>query len=233
MVATSRAVCDDDDRLLSPRELRHGVTVVRTWTPRRRGGMAGRLLAYLAYYATALVQALKLAGRDTVFVVKTDPPLLPLVMEIGALRGTRLVHWVQDLFPEVAQAFGMRLGGGPSGALLRWLRDLSFRRALYIVAIGDLMAGRIAALGIPPDRIRIIPNWTDDVAITPVARHAPSLRRDWDIAPAAFVLNIRAIWAAHTNMTRCLAPQSSCATGTISSSSLSAADTWPGNSPCG
>jgi colanic acid biosynthesis glycosyl transferase WcaI len=56
------------------------------------------------------------------------------------------------------------------------------------VAIGDLMAARIAALGIPQSRIRTVHNWTDDLAITPAATHAPALRCEWNIAPDAFVL---------------------------------------------
>ena len=104
------------------------------------------------------------------------------------MRGARVVPWVQDLYPEIAVAFGMKAAGGPVGAVLRALRNWSFRRSEWVVAIGDLMAERIAAMGVRRDRIAIIPNWSNDVDITPAPTRSPELRRDWGIDRDAFVL---------------------------------------------
>lgn len=188
-VVTSRALYGDDHAVLPARERRRGVTIIRTWTPRDRRGMAGRIGAYLAYYVTALLHALRLSGRYAVLIAKTDPPLLSAIVAAGmVLRGGRLVCWVQDLFPEVAEAFGMKVGGGASGAMLRFVRNWSLRRAVWVVAIGDLMAARVAALGIPQSRLCVIPNWADDIAILPGTTCSLALRREWGIASDAFVL---------------------------------------------
>jgi glycosyltransferase involved in cell wall biosynthesis len=188
-VVTSRAIYGQDQGLLPAREERGGVTVVRTATPGRRRGMAGRIGAYLAYYVTAFVAALRLARRGTIFVVKTDPPLLSVPVAIAArLRGATLVHWVQDLYPEIAGAYGMRIADGPVGKLLAALRNWSFRRAARVVAIGDLMAERVERMGVARDRIAVIPNWSNDVDITPSPIRSPSLRQDWNIPDGAFVL---------------------------------------------
>ena len=46
-----------------------------------------------------------------IIVVKTDPPLLSVVIApIAWLRGAHLVNWLQDIFPEVAEA--LNVGGG-------------------------------------------------------------------------------------------------------------------------
>ncbi|WP_457310826.1 glycosyltransferase family 4 protein [Sphingomonas sp. UYAg733] len=188
-VVSSRAIYGQDQGLLPAREDRGGVTVVRTATPGQRRGMAGRIGAYLAYYVTAFVAALRLARRGTIFVVKTDPPLLSVPVAIAArLRGATLVHWVQDLYPEIAGAYGVRIADGPVGKLLAALRNWSFRHAARVVAIGDLMAERVERMGVARDRIAVIPNWSNDVDITPSPIRSPSLRQEWNIPDDAFVL---------------------------------------------
>lgn len=53
----------------------------------------------------------RLTREGDVIVAKTDPPLISLMGAVVArLRGARLVNWLQDLFPEVAEALGVRMG---------------------------------------------------------------------------------------------------------------------------
>jgi glycosyltransferase involved in cell wall biosynthesis len=49
------------------------------------------------------------------------------------------------------------------------------------VAIGELMATRLLAQGIPGDKIVVIPNWADGAAIRPVLPEQNSLRREWGL----------------------------------------------------
>jgi colanic acid biosynthesis glycosyl transferase WcaI len=92
--------------------------------------------------------------RDAVIVAMTDPPLLSVV---AALASNRVVNWVQDLFPEVAEALGMRLL-----RVLRPIRNWSLRRARTNVVLGERMAARVP-------RAVVIHNWAD-AALTPMAR---------------------------------------------------------------
>ena len=111
-------------------------------------------------------------------IAMTDPPMLSIVVAmIARLRGARLINWLQDLFPEVAEA--LHVGGrlGPtciSGAPLASQRVL--RRAALNVAIGELMAKRLSQFEIEPQRIAVIPNWADCDAIAPVESHANTLQ---------------------------------------------------------
>jgi glycosyltransferase involved in cell wall biosynthesis len=189
-IVTSRALYSDTTVVLPVGERIGGVTIVRTATPRfARANIALRTLSYLSFYLTSFVALLRYCDRDTVLVVKTDPPLLVVVATFAAgLRGAIVVHWVQDLYPEIAAAFGMRVAAGRIGDVLAALRDASFRRAARVVAIGELMRDRIAARGIPRERIAVIGNWSDDVAIVARADHSPDLRTALAIPPEAFVL---------------------------------------------
>ena len=65
--------------------------------------------------------------------------------------------------------------------LLRKLRDRSLRRAACNVVLGARMQDRVAALGIPPLHIRVIPNFADGVEIVPAAADENGLRAAWGL----------------------------------------------------
>ncbi|SFU46930.1 Glycosyltransferase involved in cell wall bisynthesis [Methylobacterium sp. 174MFSha1.1] len=170
---------------LPAREVVAGVQVTRIWTSRfGRAHLPGRTADYLTFYLSAAWCLWRLVRRGDVVIAKTDPPLVSVVAAaICRLRGARLVNWLQDLFPEVAQAFG--IGGGGrlayarrlAYALLAGLRDASLRMAAANVVIGHAMAARVEARGIARSTIRLIPNWADRAAVRPVAHADNPFRR--------------------------------------------------------
>lgn len=92
-----------------------------------------------------------------------------VVAPIARWRGARLVNWLQDLFPEVAEAVGLdrrQLPGFVYDAL-RVLRNRSLRAAAMNVALGECMAERLAALGVATERVSIVQNWADGALIKP------------------------------------------------------------------
>ena len=86
----------------------------------------------------------------------TDPPLLPLLTGPLQRRGRRVVHWTMDLYPGVAGALGV-LPEPLVGAVGRPIRRAR-RRADAVVAIGQCMASRLRAQGVP-DTV-VVPNWS-------------------------------------------------------------------------
>ncbi|HUR81041.1 MAG TPA: glycosyltransferase family 4 protein [Thermoanaerobaculia bacterium] len=141
---TSRQRYDDARARLAPREVAKGVHIERVWSTRfGRAGLIGRAVDYLTFYVSAFFAMRK--ERDAVIVAMTDPPLLSVV---AALASQRVVNWVQDLFPEVAEALGIRV------PFARRLRDWSLRKARANVVLGDLMSARVP-------RGTIIHNWAD------------------------------------------------------------------------
>jgi colanic acid biosynthesis glycosyl transferase WcaI len=141
----SRQRYDDPDAQLARQEVVNGVTITRIATTRfGRSFLPGRAIDYLTFYLNAFREIRK--RRDAVIVAKTDPPLLSV---IAALGSRRVVNWVQDLFPEVAEALGMR-----ALRVLRPIRNWSLRRARANVVIGELMGRRV------PKSV-VIHNWAD------------------------------------------------------------------------
>ncbi|HKO56482.1 MAG TPA: glycosyltransferase, partial [Thermoanaerobaculia bacterium] len=124
-----------------------GVEITRVWsTSFGRSWLPGRALDYLTFHLSAF-RAMR-REREAVIIAMTDPPLLSLV---ATLASNRVVNWVQDVFPEVATALGVRAPG-----VLRKLRDWSLRRARTNVVLSDGMAARLGA-----PRTVVQHNWAD------------------------------------------------------------------------
>lgn len=180
-IITSRQRYDDAAAELPERETVAGVAVHRVRTPRfGRSNLAGRLLDYLGFYAAASARLWRLARPGDIVVAKTDPPLISIPAAwIARRRHAHFVNWLQDLFPEVAIALGVKGVDGALGRVLIRLRNWSLRQADMNVAIGELMRARIIAEGVPAEKVTVIPNWADGDAITPVAHADNPLRRAW------------------------------------------------------
>jgi len=179
-IITSRQRYDDARAALAASETIRDVQIHRVWTSRfGRQNLLGRAFDYLSFYFTAFFALMALADKQSVIVAKTDPPLISVIAALAAkIKSARLVNWIQDLFPEVAAALGVRLAQGPQYSVLKWLRNRSLNSARVNVVIGELMKQKLIDEGIPPEQIQVINNWADD-QIKPVPPEENSLRKEW------------------------------------------------------
>jgi colanic acid biosynthesis glycosyl transferase WcaI len=183
VIASRQCYDASDARLPAFERVRH-VEIHRVWTSRfGRMNLMGRAVDYLTFYLSAAWMLLRLVRRGDVVIAKTDPPMLSiLAAPIARLRGAKLVNWLQDVFPEVAQALGVGRG---RGALvyraLRGLRNASLRTAAVNVVLGTRMAETLGSLGIANQQVEIIPNWADGQLIGPVPHADNPLRVAWGL----------------------------------------------------
>ena len=184
-VVTSRQLYDDAKMRLPACETCRGVAVRRVWTSRfGRHNLAGRVIDYLTFYLSAAWRVWRTVRAGDIVVTKTDPPMLAAITgPLAGLRGARRVNWLQDIFPEVAEA--VQLGGAPARLLyrlLRRLRNASLKAADRNVVLGQRMAERLAGLGVATRNLRVIANWADGELVRPVAPAANRLRADWGLS---------------------------------------------------
>ena len=127
-----------------------------------------RALSYLSLYPALFFAALRQRKPD-VIITTTDPPLQAV---IGVLLRwkfrCRLIHWCQDLYPELAEESALIKKNGVIAKTLRWISTSALRAHDGIISIGRCMTQRLLDRGLDRTRIHEIPNWTDPESIRPV-----------------------------------------------------------------
>jgi colanic acid biosynthesis glycosyl transferase WcaI len=154
-------------------EIHRGVSIHRVRSTRSANSSLHHKAVDLGtFYVRALLRLLALADRHTIVVNLTDPPLLGIGASIAAgLRGARLIHWIQDIYPELA----IELAGQHWLRLIQPLRDMAWRTADHCVTLGVEMDANVEAAGVPSQRRTVIENWPP-VGLAPMARmdHGPA-----------------------------------------------------------
>jgi colanic acid biosynthesis glycosyl transferase WcaI len=132
-----------------------------------RTGFFGRLLDYGSFYIRALRRAMQLPRMD-VCIVLTTPPFIALVAtRLRKRRGTRVVHWVMDLYPEMMVAVGMIRQGGLLQRFLACLAGRIYRQSDAVIALGNQMKDRLIAAGAAAEKVTIVHNWVPGEAVRP------------------------------------------------------------------
>ena len=182
-VVASRLLYDNAAALLLPRDTIDGVEVHRIWTSRfGRGNLIGRAFDYLTFYVLAAAKLSSLAQPGDVIVAKTDPPLISVVAGwVARRRGARLVNWLQDLFPEIAESLGVVDRRSSTTRWLRHARNHSLTRAAANVVLGEAMRKQVSGFGVDASTIAVIPNWADGRKLRPTPREGNPLRDEWSL----------------------------------------------------
>lgn len=156
-VVTSRPKTGD----IPASELKNGVRVVRLSGPRWGDkSLLGRLMDFIAFAIGVQLWLLKNLGHQDLLIAKTDPPMLgTCVWPVVSIKRASLLHWVQDIYPEVAIALSSSPLTKLALRLFRVPRNLSWRRSKGCITLSDDMAAVIEKAGVPRSRITIIPNW--------------------------------------------------------------------------
>lgn len=203
-VICSRQLYEDAQADLPKIERIEGVQVHRVATTRfGRSHLVGRAIDYLSFYFTATFRLFQMTNAEWVVVAKTDPPMISVpVSLVTKLKGSRLINWLQDLFPEVAVELGMTRLDGLVGRWATRLRNGSLRKATHNVVIGQRMLERVEqTTRLPHQSIVKIPNWTHlQINQSDMPRFSVDsvhLRSEWGIADQFVVMYSGNMGRAH------------------------------------
>ena len=154
-------------------EHQEGVRIERVSGPSfTRSSHLRRALCYLALYPAFCWRVLRLPRVDWI-VLMTDPPLLLVMGPLLAwCKGARLVHWAQDLYPELAEETGVLKRNGLVARSLRAASTWAMRRCTVVIAVGRCMQHRLTQRRLDPARLQHMANW----APQPVAWPSPQER---------------------------------------------------------
>lgn len=160
-------------------ELDGSVQVLRIRSTRGSTVSIARKAAdFVTFFIGALWHMSRRLRKGDTLVVLTDPPLLAVPATlIAKLRGARIVHWIQDIYPEVAVAVtGQRLLN-----VFLPARNVAWRLADHCVALSGEMADVVRNAGVPGAQISLLPNWAPR-GVVPLTKSDPrvlALRRAW------------------------------------------------------
>lgn len=138
-------------------------------------GLFAKLMSWPGFAWRAL-RGLRLALRaGDVVIVCSDPPLFyPLVVGVARRAGARVIHWSQDVYPDVVQSHWQRRWMALALAPLRGWRNARLRRIDRVVTISPGMQTLMRAAGA---RTALIPNWARDDRLQARALGDSALRR--------------------------------------------------------
>lgn len=161
-----------DQAPVAARETRNGVDIVRVWSylPKERT-IPKRVMHYASYFSTSLLSALAVTKPDVCIVMSTPPLLLGISGALlKMLRNVPFVYSVQDLYPDIAVHLGVVRENGPVARVSNVVANQCYARSAQLIALSEGMQERLAAKGIDPERISVIPNWADTASLLPQAR---------------------------------------------------------------
>lgn len=164
-----------------PPEVRHGVRIHRSdGATEQFRSITERARGYIHFLRAARRELAALVRPGDVVVVKTDPPMLGAALtRLATRRGARVVHWVQDIYPEIA----LRHSGAwlrPALLPLRLARDDAWQRAAACVAVGEDMAALVRRHGVSAERVQVLPNWAPrEMEQRVTAAEVAAQRADW------------------------------------------------------
>jgi glycosyltransferase involved in cell wall biosynthesis len=160
----------------------NGVTIHRTGPGEQHGGILSRALNYRRFQRAARRQLTRVARPGDIVVPMTDPPMLGAATARQALlQGARVVHWIQDIYPEIAAVhFGPLAGFFLTP--LKASRNSAWRTASAWVTLGNDMRRFVASQDVPHERIALIPNWAPRELQAPTTRAAvETCRSRWGL----------------------------------------------------
>jgi glycosyltransferase involved in cell wall biosynthesis len=140
-----------------------------------------RMLAFARFALTAALKAMRGPRPDVIYA--TSPPLtiaLPSLLAAARHRAP-LVFEVRDLWPEAPIQMGA-LRNPLARRLARALERLVYRRSARVIALSPGIRDGVAAAGVPPERIELVPNASDLELFAPVLDR-PAQRAELGLGP--------------------------------------------------
>lgn len=159
---TSNQLYVDATQKLPDQETVDGVNIVRlSGTRLGRGGLVRRLLDMLTFVWQVKRYLRHNVQSGDVVIAMSDPPLLTaIISRVVAQKQARLISWVQDLYPELAQQVWRLPGLSVLLSVLTSWRNRRERSVFTYVAISNAMQQKLSARVRPEQKVEAIHNWS-------------------------------------------------------------------------
>ncbi len=165
-VVTSRRAYDDPKKVFAPRETWRGIRIVRVFATGLGKRAKWRRACDFATFLLSCCWSLLWLPRQDLVIAMTSPPLVSFIGAwFARLRGTQFCYWIMDLNPDEAVAAGWLASGSLAARFLERCSRFSLRNASRIVVLDHFMQKRILDKNIEPQKISVIPPWSNDADV--------------------------------------------------------------------
>lgn len=179
-VVASRSIYGASGATLPRRETHEGIEIFRVGVQLfGKRGIALRAVDFALFYVAALWRCIVLPRHDVV-VCLTTPPFIALVgVLLKWFKGSRLVYWTMDLYPEVAGAAGVMRRGSALWRALQWIDRFCLRSSDSVVVLGECMRKSVVSKGAHSDTVRTISVWSGTESFQDRPRSENHFEREW------------------------------------------------------
>jgi colanic acid biosynthesis glycosyl transferase WcaI len=168
-VFTSRQLYNQPQAHLPRHQIWQGIQIHRLNTSCfGRRYFWGRLVDMITFHL-ALRYANNITVKPDAWFVMSDPPLVVnTVLQLRRRLDGRVIHHVDDVYPDLAMALGSLPAQGPvSSVLARWVKE-GLRDCDQVLALGPCMARVLQQKGVADERLTITPPWADGSKLYPL-----------------------------------------------------------------
>lgn len=188
-VIASRSIYGKAGAALPAHEVIDGIEIHRVGRSiYGKAGLLGRGLDFAQFYVLTAIKAFEIDRHDVVVCFTTPPFIAVLGLVLRALRGTKAIYWVMDLYPDVLVATGILREGSPITRALEHVNRLALARSDRTVVLGRCMERRVVAKGVDPSHIERINVWSDADEIREGAREENAYRCEWNVGNRTLVM---------------------------------------------
>jgi len=153
-----------------------GITIRRVWnTHFHRSNILGRLLNEITFIVSLIFALLFSHLEKGVFLIVTNPPLLPVVgLILKRIKKIPYIYLVYDIYPDIAVKLGYL---SPNSTLTRFFETVNrraFVNADKIIVLGeymkDIIGQKLVKYTQCLNKIEVIHNWADERQIFTVLK---------------------------------------------------------------
>jgi len=138
----------------------------------RRENFRLRVISWLTYTFFAFRKTIILLKKTDLFLFVSSPPFIGILGYLAYFLGKKpYILIVNDIYPDIAESFGLIHQNGLVAKLWRAVNRRTYRHAAYIITLSREMSLKIEnqmGKDVSKERIRVVPTWVDTGLIKPI-----------------------------------------------------------------
>lgn len=130
-----------------------------------------RILSHVSFGITAALRLL-LDRRYDVIVMEVFPILTsPIILTASKYKGSHVINYIQDIYPEAAEAANIIPRGGIAARFARAVDRLVCRKCELNLVIAESFRQELtSSRDVPESKTEVVQNWIDGTSVRPVRR---------------------------------------------------------------